>query len=127
MLMDNFQKYNINIINKQHAMIFSFKWVSLPLSYGWPACIVPCWGEDRSKATERNSNLPLAFASTVVLVFGPHRDPWAYFCSYQDHLLFWNGASSSTRGEVLLPPSTHCVKSTLVHIFVTTKVFRLFG
>jgi hypothetical protein len=25
MLMDNFQKYNINIINKQHAMIFSFK------------------------------------------------------------------------------------------------------
>jgi hypothetical protein len=63
--------------------------ITLPLTcvcLGETMDLAPCWGENRSKATERNSNLPLALASTVVLGFGPHWDPWAYFCSFQDHI-----------------------------------------
>jgi hypothetical protein len=49
----------------------------------------------------QSSKLLLALVSTVVLGFGPSRDPWPYFCSFQT-FMFWNGAFFSKRGGVWL-------------------------
>jgi hypothetical protein len=35
---------------------------------------------------KKSGYLLLAFVSTVILGFGRRRDPWPYFCSFQDHL-----------------------------------------
>jgi hypothetical protein len=40
------------------------------------------------------------------VVFWFRRDPWPYYCSFQDTSVFWIGASSSTRGRVWLLLST---------------------
>jgi hypothetical protein len=44
---------------------------------------------------------PRQHSSTVVLNFGPRRDPWLCFCSLQI-LHFWNGSHSSLSGGVWL-------------------------
>jgi hypothetical protein len=49
----------------------------------------------------RSVKLLLAFTNTVILDFRPLRDSWPYFY-FQDVYVFWNGASSSTRGGVWL-------------------------
>jgi hypothetical protein len=53
------------------------------------------WPESRF----RSSNLLLALASTVVLGFGPRRDPWPNFCSFQDNLYVWRWSLLSKRLE----------------------------
>jgi hypothetical protein len=50
----------------------------------------------------RSVKLLTVLTSTVILGFGSRRYPWPYF-SFQDFHLFWNGASSLTRGGVWLP------------------------
>jgi hypothetical protein len=48
------------------------------------------------------SKFLLGLASTVILGFGPRRDPWPYYLFFPDFYLFWNVVSSSTVGFWLL-------------------------
>jgi hypothetical protein len=64
-----------------------------------------------SRIREQSSNLLLAFASTVILGFGPRRDPWSYFFSFQNHIyvlkwgLFDERKCLWTTADSLGPPS----------------------
>jgi hypothetical protein len=49
----------------------------------------------------RTVKLLLTLASTVILGFGSHREPWPYF-SFQDFCMFLNRAFFSTKGSVWL-------------------------
>jgi hypothetical protein len=45
------------------------------------------------------------------LAFGSHCDPWPHVGSFQVFSLFWNGASSSTRGGVLTTTTGHSLST----------------
>jgi hypothetical protein len=54
------------------------------------------------KRSVGSGQLLLVLASTVSLGFGSGRDPWPYFCSFQNLYVLLNGASSSNRGRIWL-------------------------
>jgi hypothetical protein len=62
----------------------------LDLQYSVVTYSLPGWGLSRSvlssRRSEQSSNLLVAFDSTVIFGFGLRRNPWPYFCSFQDHL-----------------------------------------
>jgi hypothetical protein len=65
---------------------------------------------------EQSSNLLLVFASTVILGFGPRRDHYHIFVCSKTTYVFWNGASSTTRGGVWLLLSTTGDSGRLFHV-----------
>jgi hypothetical protein len=64
--------------------------------------------------TDQSLNCCWSSTAQSFLVFGPVGTP-SYFSSFQTFYVFWNGASSSTRGRIWLPLVTSALLLPLTH------------
>jgi hypothetical protein len=102
------QKYRIHSENRTpHLLLGSgfWQWRLLLVLMCSTAPVLTVWRQPANHGLrlptgcpEQSSKLLLVFASTVVLVFGPHLDPCPNCCSFQGQSRVLNVVPSSTRG-----------------------------